>query len=60
MKTSELQRLLKAHGCYAISSGKEHDVWYSPVTEAKIRLPRHKSQEIPKGTLKSILKQAGI
>ena len=60
MKTSELKRILKAHGCYELSSGKEHDVWYSPVTQAKIRLPRHQSQEVPKGTLKSILRQAGI
>ena len=60
MRTSELKRLLKSHGCYELSPGKEHDVWYSPMTKAKIRLPRHQSQEVPSGTLSRILKQAGI
>lgn len=60
MKTSELKRLLKSRGCYELSFGKEHDVWYSPVTSAKIRVPRHQSQEVPNGTLRAILKQAGI
>ncbi|MBQ3659639.1 MAG: type II toxin-antitoxin system HicA family toxin [Bacteroidales bacterium] len=60
MKTSELKRLLKAHGCYELSTGKEHDVWYSPITNARVRIPRHQSQEVPKGTLRCILKQAGI
>ena len=60
MKTSELKRLLKAHGCYELSSGKEHDVWYSPITGAKIRVPRHQAKEVPPGTLNSIMKQAGF
>ncbi|MBR4734487.1 MAG: type II toxin-antitoxin system HicA family toxin [Bacteroidales bacterium] len=60
MRGSELKRLLKSHGCFELTSGKEHDVWFSPITRAKIRVPRHQSQEVPTGTLKSILKQAGI
>ena len=60
MKVSELKKILKLHGCYEISSGKEHDVWESPLTNAKIRIPRHQSKEIATGTLKAILKQAGI
>lgn len=60
MKGNELIRLLKEHGCSQQSHGKEHDVWFSPITNAKIRVPRHTSKEVPKGTLKSILKQAGI
>lgn len=60
MKTSELLRLMQAHGCYRVSQGKEHDVWYSPITCARIRIPRHQSKEVPIGTLKAILKQAGI
>ena len=60
MKINELKRLLKLHGCHELKPGKEHDVWYSSTTKAKIRLPRHQASEIPKGTLKAILKQAGI
>ena len=60
MRVSELKRLLKSYGCYEMASGKEHDVWYSPISEAIVRIPRHQSQEVPKGTLNSILNQTGI
>ena len=60
MKTNELKKLLKIHGCYELAPGKEHDVWFSPITKAKIRIPRHQSKEIAPGTLNSILKHAGI
>jgi len=49
MKTTELKRLLREHGCY-----------FSPITKAMFRVPRHASQEVAKGTLNQILKQAGI
>jgi len=60
MKGSELKRLLQSRGCYELKPGKEHDVWFSTITKAKIRVPRHQTQEVPIGTLKNILKQAGI
>ena len=60
MKVNELERLLASYGCYELSPGKEHDVWYSPISEARIRIPRHQSREVPAGTLYNILKQAGI
>lgn len=60
MKVSELKKLLKQHGCYELSHGKEHDVWLSPATNAKLRIPRHQSKEIAPGTLNTLLKQAGI
>ena len=60
MRVNELKSLLKSHGCYELHPGKEHDVWFSPINQAKIRVPRHQSKEVPTGTLRSILKQAGI
>lgn len=60
MRVNELKRLLREYGCYELSHGKEHDVWFSPVTNALIRVPRHQAKEVPYGTLRSILKQAGI
>ena len=50
MKTNELIRLLKADGCEFVSQGMKHDNWYSPITRAMFRVPRHQSKEIPKGT----------
>lgn len=61
MKTTELKKLLKLHGCYEIATNvRGHDVWFSPLTNNKFRVPRHQSKEIAVGTAKSILKQAGI
>ncbi|MBR1440274.1 MAG: type II toxin-antitoxin system HicA family toxin [Lachnospiraceae bacterium] len=60
MKISELVRILKKNGCRFVEHGKEHDVWYSPITGKKIRVGRHSSQEIPTGTANRILRDAGI
>ncbi len=61
MKTTELKKLLREHGCYETrTNARGHDVWFSPITKAMFRVPRHASQEVAKGTLNQILKQAGI
>ncbi len=59
MKSSELLKLLKKNGCYLVRHGNRHDIWFSPVTDQKFPVPRHKD-EIKTGTLKSILEDAGI
>ncbi|WP_195360328.1 type II toxin-antitoxin system HicA family toxin [Odoribacter splanchnicus] len=60
MKTSELKRMLSAKGCYFLSHGGRHDHWFSPITGLTFQVPRHDTQEVPKGTLKNIMKKAGI
>jgi predicted RNA binding protein YcfA (HicA-like mRNA interferase family) len=60
MKTSEFLKKAAKIGCYFVSHGKEHDVWYSPVTDKFFRVPRHPSQEIRSGTLNSMMKDAGL
>mgnify|MGYP000244041085 FL=1 len=60
MKVSELTKLLKKNSCYLTEHGKEHDEWYSPITEKYFRVPRHQSKEIPNGTLNRIMKDAGL
>lgn len=61
MKVSELKRLLKAAGCYEVSTRTDgHDEWYSPITDKRFRVPRHQSKEVPSGTLNSIKRAAGI
>jgi predicted RNA binding protein YcfA (HicA-like mRNA interferase family) len=37
-----------------------HEIWYNPGTKRSTTIPNHPGVEIPKGTLKAILKQAGI
>jgi len=60
MKTSELTKLLLAAGCYIIRRGGNHDIWYSPITGEIFPVGRHKSKELPNGTVKGIREKAGI
>lgn len=59
MKTPELLKILNKNGCSLDHHGSNHDIWYSPITGKYFPVPRHKA-EIKTGTLKSILKDAGI
>ena len=59
MKTSELLKRLKKHGCYLYEQGGNHEKWYSPVSDHYFFVPRHKN-EVATGTANAILKQAGI
>jgi mRNA interferase HicA len=54
---SELRRYLKSQGC-TFEEGTRHSKARLGGRFAPI--PRHPSQEIPKGTLKAILKQLGL
>lgn len=60
MKYSELKKLLKKNGCYLEHEGKSHEIWYSPKTKNSFSVGRHNSQDVPSGTYRAILKQAGI
>ena len=59
MKTQELIKLLRRNKCYILRNGSRHDIWYSELTQRQFVVPRHKA-EIPTGTLKNILKDAGV
>lgn len=60
MKVSEMVKLLKKAGCYKISDGVNHEIWYSPITKKKFPVPRHYSKELPTGTANNIRKLAGL
>lgn len=60
MKIKELERKLKAQGCYFVKHGKRHDLWYSPITQSYFPVPRHGAKEVPDGTLDDIVAQSGI
>lgn len=44
MKTGDLLRHLRRHGCYLKREGKAHSLWCNPATGAVEAVPRH--QEI--------------
>ena len=60
MRISELKRILLKFGCYVDKENSRHEWWFSPITKQHFPVPRHNSQEIPKGTLNNIKEQSGI
>jgi predicted RNA binding protein YcfA (HicA-like mRNA interferase family) len=60
MKVSELRHELEKAGCFIQRHGANHDLYYSPITRLIFPVSRHISQELPKGTERSIRKKAGI
>ncbi|MDR0836511.1 MAG: type II toxin-antitoxin system HicA family toxin [Tannerella sp.] len=60
MKYSELERKIKPFGCRWYEDGSKHPIWISPITGNKFAMSYHKSEEVKSGTLKSILKLAGV
>lgn len=60
MKTSEFIRQLKKQGIKFHSHGTRHDWYINPENGRKAQVPRHKTQEIPIGTVNNILKELGL
>jgi predicted RNA binding protein YcfA (HicA-like mRNA interferase family) len=60
MKCSELKKVLRKHSCYKQSEGAKHENWYSPITNKIFQVGRHDTQDVKKGTLNKILKDAGL
>lgn len=60
MKYSELERKLKAAGCWVKREGSSHQIWFSPITNKQFTVGRHKNEEVKNGTLKSIMRAAGL
>ncbi len=61
MKYNELHRKLRKFGCYPTGEyAHGHPVWHSPKTGKEFKTSMHESKEVATGTLKSILRDAGI
>lgn len=58
MKLGELTKLLKKNGFSVKREGSRHSI-YSDSKGHEVSIPRH-AKEIAKGTLDSILKDAGL
>lgn len=60
-KISEIiKEIQKKTSCYKVREGSRHEVWINPDTGKEFTIPRHHSKEVPPGTAKSILKDAGL
>lgn len=59
-KYKEIVRRLKKAGFEFDRNAKgSHEIWWNPVTRARTTIPNHPG-DMPEGTLRAILKQAGI
>jgi len=60
MTAKEIEKLIKSDGWYELrSSGGSHKQYKHPTKKGKVTISFH-SGDIPPGTLKSIMKQAGL
>ena len=60
MKYSELEKLLRKAGCTVHREGSNHTMWYSPITGKTFPVGRHRSEDVRRGTLQSIKRDAGL
>ena len=60
MKVSELLKLLQAEGWYLVAMRGSHHQFKHPMHPGRVTVAGSPSDELPPGTLNSILKQAGL
>jgi len=60
MKISEFIRQIKKKGAKFHSHGTRHDWYYNPKNGRRAQVPRHKTKELPIGTMKDILEALGL
>ena len=60
MKVREVIRLLGDDGWVQVSQKGSHRHFSHPTKPGKVTVPGHTSDDLPRGTLKSIFRQAGM
>jgi predicted RNA binding protein YcfA (HicA-like mRNA interferase family) len=55
-----IKKLKKAGFVFDRQAKGSHEIWYNPITKRRTTVPNHPGVDIPKGTLKSIIKEAGL
>ena len=60
-KASEIiHKLRKAGFVFDRHAKGSHEIWYNPKTHRRTVVPNHPGKDIPKGTLRAIINQAGL
>ena len=61
LKPSEvIHKLRKAGFVFDRHAKGSHEIWYHPETRRRTVVPNHPGKDIPKGTLRAIIDQAGL
>ncbi|WP_258910851.1 type II toxin-antitoxin system HicA family toxin [Pseudomonas putida] len=59
MRSREVIQLIEADGWYEVEVKGSHHQFRHPTKKGRVTVP-HPKTELPKGTVRSILKQAGL
>ena len=54
-----IKRLKQLGFAFDRQAAGSHEIWFNPLANRYVTIPKH-SGDMPEGTLKAILKQAGI
>jgi predicted RNA binding protein YcfA (HicA-like mRNA interferase family) len=60
MKVRDVLRVVQGDGWYQVTQKGSHRQFKHPVKPGRVTVAGHPSQEMDKGTVNSILKQAGL
>ena len=55
-----IRKLRKAGFVFDRHAKGSHEIWYNPTTQKRTVVPNHPGRDIPKGTLRAIVKEAGL
>ena len=60
MKVRDVMKIVQKDGWIHVSTKGSHRQFKHPVKNGRVTIAGHPSDEMPPGTLKSVLKQAGL
>ena len=60
MKVRDVLKLLKADGWYLVATEGSHRQYKHPVKKGRVTVPGKPNDDLPRGTLHSILRHAGL
>lgn len=55
-----IKKLKKAGFIFDRQAKGSHEIWYNPNTKLRTTIPNNPGKTLPLGTLKAIIKQAGL
>ncbi len=55
-----IRKLRKAGFMFDKHAKGSHEIWYHPETQRYTVVPNHPGRDVPKGTLRAIIKEAGL
>jgi predicted RNA binding protein YcfA (HicA-like mRNA interferase family) len=55
-----IRKLRKAGFVFDRHAKGSHEIWYNPTTRRRTVVTNHPGKDIPKGTLRAIVQQAGL